>query len=81
MGHIVLTVLGMVAQMERRFIEDRQRDGIENAKAACVYTGGKRRLDRAEIKALSVAGHGPALIARALGCSRIQVFWILNSEG
>ncbi len=27
MGHIVLTVLGMVAQMERRFIKERQREG------------------------------------------------------
>ena len=27
MGHIVLTVLGMVAQMERRFIRERQREG------------------------------------------------------
>lgn len=26
MGHIVLTVLGMVAQMERRFIKERQRE-------------------------------------------------------
>src|SRR3982751_1567746 len=37
MGHIVLTVLGMVAQMERRFILERQRDGIERAKVAGVY--------------------------------------------
>lgn len=29
MGHMVLTVLGMVAQMERRFIKERQREGIE----------------------------------------------------
>ena len=37
MGHIVLTVLGMVAQMERRFIKERQRDGIERAKGkACT---------------------------------------------
>jgi DNA invertase Pin-like site-specific DNA recombinase len=27
MGHILLTVLGMVAQMERRFIKERQREG------------------------------------------------------
>lgn len=27
MGHLVLTVLGMVAQMERRFIKERQREG------------------------------------------------------
>lgn len=45
MGHIVLTVLGMVAQMERRFIKERQRDGIEKAKAHGSYRGGKRRLD------------------------------------
>ncbi len=81
MGHVVLTVLGMVAQMERRFIKERQRDGIEKAKAEGAYQGGKRRLDRAEVKALSAVGHGPAAIARALGCSRMQVYRILDSEG
>ena len=45
-GRIVMTVLGMVAQMERRFIRERQREGIERAKADGVYRGGKRRLDR-----------------------------------
>jgi DNA invertase Pin-like site-specific DNA recombinase len=49
MRHIVLTVLGMVAQMERRFIKERQRDGIEKAKAKGGYKGGRRRLDRDEI--------------------------------
>jgi DNA invertase Pin-like site-specific DNA recombinase len=47
MGHLVMTVLGMVAQMERRFIKERQRDGIERAKAAGVYKGGKTRIDPA----------------------------------
>src|ERR1700710_795762 len=73
MGHIVLTVLGMVAQMERRFIKERQREGIQRAKAAGVYLGGKRRLDRERIKTLHAAGNGPATIARAVGCSRMQV--------
>lgn len=36
---MVLTVLGMVAQMERRFIKERQREGIERAKADGVYRG------------------------------------------
>ena len=27
-GYVVLTVLGMVAQMERRFIKEGQREGI-----------------------------------------------------
>ncbi len=78
MGHIVLTVLGMVAQMERRFIKERQREGIERAKGEGVYTGGKRRLDRKRIKSLHAAGNGPAVIARSVGCSRMQVYRVLQ---
>src|SRR3954447_11119193 len=54
-GRIVLTVLGMVAEMERRFIKERQRDGIERARAGGVYRGGKRRLDRAAVRAMDAA--------------------------
>ena len=39
MGHIVITVLGMVADMELKFIHDRQRAGIEAAKGKGVYKG------------------------------------------
>jgi DNA invertase Pin-like site-specific DNA recombinase len=81
MGHIILTVLGMVAQMERRFIRDRQREGIARAKAKGVYRGGQQRLDRAAIEALHSMGHGPAFIARQLNCSRMQVYRILNIAG
>ncbi len=79
-GRIVMTVLGMVAQMERRFIKERQREGIERAKAEGVYRGGKRRLDHARIKALHAGGSGPAAIAQALGCSRMQVYRVLASD-
>ncbi|WP_062014886.1 recombinase family protein [Aureimonas sp. AU4] len=79
MGHIVLTVLGMVAQMERRFIKERQRDGIERAKAEGVYRGGQPRLNRGNIAALHAEGHGPAAIAKAMGCSRMQVYRILRA--
>src|SRR3954449_11318809 len=78
MGHVVLTVLGMVAQMERRFIKERQREGIERAKAEGIYHGGKRRLDRAKIKSLAAAGSRPAAIAKALGCSRMQVYRVIK---
>lgn len=74
MGHIILTVLGMVAQMERRFIKERQREGIERAKAAGKYRGGKRQIDRQRILQLLQAGLGPSAIAKELGCSRIQVY-------
>jgi len=78
MGHVVLTVLGMVAQMERRFIRERQREGIERAKAEGVYAGGKRRLDRERIQTLHAGGSGPAAIARSVGCSRMQVYRVLR---
>jgi DNA invertase Pin-like site-specific DNA recombinase len=77
MGHVVMTVLGMVAQMERRFIKERQREGIQKAKADGVYRGGRVRIDYAEVRAMEAAGHGPSAIAQALGCSRMQVYRIL----
>ncbi|ESX09923.1 resolvase [Mesorhizobium sp. LSJC265A00] len=81
MGHIVLTVLGMVAQMERRFIKDRQREGIEKAKGAGVYTGGKVRIDRFRINELRRGGTGVAEIAGIVGCSRMQVYRVLRQSG
>ncbi|OBQ67978.1 recombinase family protein [Mesorhizobium erdmanii] len=80
MGHIVLTVLGMVAQMERRFIKERQREGIEQAKRQGVYLGGKARLDHQKVKDMHEGGAGASEIARAVGCSRMQIYRILQSN-
>jgi len=79
-GRIVLTVLGMVAQMERRFIKERQREGIAEAKVKGVYKGGTRRVDRAAVLGMHEAGSGPAAIAKAVGCSRMHVYRILASS-
>lgn len=80
MGHLVLTVLGMVAQMERRFIRERQREGIMQAKAGGRYVGGKRRFNRDQIRQLTAEGLGPSDVARQVGCSRMQVYRILASR-
>ena len=77
MGHIVMTVLGMVAQMERRFIKERQREGIQQAKALGRYTGGKRRIDRNQVLTLNAQGLRATDIARRLSCSHMQVYRIL----
>jgi DNA invertase Pin-like site-specific DNA recombinase len=77
-GRLYLTVLGMVAQMERRFIKERQRDGIEKAKAEGTCHGGKRRLDHDKILSLHRQGRGPAAIARTIGCSRMRVYRVLS---
>lgn len=79
MGKVILTVLGMVAQMERRFLRERQRDGIERAKAAGVYKGGSKRIKRSEVFRLHSKGATPTIIARELNCSRMQVYRILST--
>ncbi|RVG26470.1 recombinase family protein [Sinorhizobium meliloti] len=77
MGQVILTVLGMVAQMERRFIKERQLEGISRAKAAGIYRGGKSRIDREMIFKMHRQGLGPSAISKVVGCSRMQVYRIL----
>jgi len=78
MGHLILTVLGMVAQMERRFIKERQREGIERAKSAGKYKGGTIKIDREKIREMSNSGVGVTAIAKAIGCSRMHVYRVLE---
>ena len=80
MGHVVLTVLGMVAQMERRFIKERQREGIERAKADGRYVGGRRRINREDVLARRDAGESVSTIANAMRCSRMQVYRVLAAS-
>ncbi len=80
MGRMVLTVLGMVAEMELGFIRDRQRAGIEQAKARGVYKGRPVTLDHAKLTEMRKAGMGPTAIAKALGCSRSAVYKVLGQE-
>jgi len=77
-GRILVTVLGMVAEMERRFILERQRTGIEAAKAIGKYKGRKPSVDASQVQALKAAGKGPAEIARELKISRQSVYRALG---
>lgn len=81
MGRMVLTVLGMVAEMELGFIKDRQRAGIEAAKTKGVYKGRPVTLDHAKIVALRREGMGATDIARAVGCKRGNVYKTLKAAG
>lgn len=78
MGKMVLTVLGMVAEMEMGFIRERQRVGIEAARAKGVYKGRPVKLDHPRILAMRADGKGATVIAMALGCSRGAVYKALN---
>jgi len=46
-------------------------------KAAGIYKGGKRRIDRLKIASLAKEGAQPTAIANAVGCSRMQVYRVL----
>jgi DNA invertase Pin-like site-specific DNA recombinase len=81
MGRMVLTVLGMVAEMELGFIRDRQRAGIDAAKANGIYKGRPVTFDRARIVSLRKEGMGATEIARAVGCKRGNVYKTLRAAG
>lgn len=78
LGRLVVTILGMVADMELRFIRDRQRAGIEAAKARQVYKGRKKTTDDAEIRRRVAAGQSKSAVARDLGVSRITIYRALS---
>ena len=78
MGTMMLTVLGMVSEMELGFIKERQKAGIEKAKANGVYKGRPMSLDYDKIKQLKAEGMGATAIARELGCSRGAIYKALG---
>jgi DNA invertase Pin-like site-specific DNA recombinase len=63
----------MVAEMERRFIRERQQAGIEAAKKAGVYKGRKPSVPVEKVRAMHEEGYGPTAIAKALKISRMSV--------
>ena len=81
MGRMVLTVLGMVAEMELGFIRDRQRAGIDAAKLKGIYKGRPVTFDRARIVSLRKEGMGATEIAKAVGCKRGNVYKALKAAG
>ena len=68
-----MTVLGIVAEVERKFIRKRQQAGIEAAKAKGIYRGRKPPLLLAKVREMRDAGRGPTAIAKALGISHMSV--------
>ncbi|SOB75863.1 Site-specific DNA recombinase [Marinobacter sp. LV10R510-11A] len=78
MGRMMITVLGMVADMELKFIKDRQRAGIEVAKGKGAYKGRRKTVDEAEIYTRMASGNTKAQVARDMGLSRMTVYRALQ---
>lgn len=73
-GKLTLSILGAVAEFEADIRRDRQRDGIERAKAKGVYRGRRPSIDTARIEELMATGMTPAAIAREMGVGRASVY-------
>jgi DNA invertase Pin-like site-specific DNA recombinase len=74
MGKLVLAILGAVAEFETDIRKERQREGIEKAKAEGKYLGRKPSVDNERIKALRSEGLGPSAIAKKLNVGRTTVY-------
>jgi DNA invertase Pin-like site-specific DNA recombinase len=79
MGQMIITVFGMVGEMELGFIKERQRAGIEKAKAKGLYNGRPKTLDYDRVLEMKNSGVGPTDIAKELGCSRAAIYKILKA--
>jgi DNA invertase Pin-like site-specific DNA recombinase len=81
-GKLIYTVIGAIACFERELMLERQREGIQKAKAEGRYRGRKptARAKADEIKTLKAAGVRPTDIARQLGIGRASVYRVLETK-
>lgn len=78
-GKLLLGVLASIAEFETDIRRERQREGIERAKAAGVYKGRKRSIDVSAIRELKEQGLGGTEIAKKLGIGRASVYRAINA--
>jgi DNA invertase Pin-like site-specific DNA recombinase len=78
-GKLMLAILGAVAEFENDIRRERQRDGIEKAKAAGIYRGRPPIIDAGQIVSLLASGLGPTHIASRLGISRASVYRLVTA--
>lgn len=84
MNELLLSMLGAVAQFERSLILERQREGIQIAKAAGKYRGRKPSLTPeriAELRQRAAAGEKRTALAREFKVSRASVYIYLGEKG
>lgn len=77
-GKLLLGVLASIAEFEADIRRERQREGIERAKAAGVYKGRKPSVDVDAVRMLRDQGLGGSEIAKQLGIGRASVYRALS---
>lgn len=77
-GRLMLNLLGAFAEFETDLRRERQREGIDRARAAGVYRGRKPSVPRDAVQELHANGVGPAEIAKRLKIGRASVYRALK---
>ncbi len=77
-GKLLLNMLASFAEFEADIRSERQRDGIEKAKAKGVYKGRPKSIDPGEVRRLHESGVGATEIATRLGIGRASVYRALG---
>jgi len=72
-GRLMLQVLGAMAEFETAIRKERQREGIDKAKAEGRYRGRPKSIDPAEVRRLLASGMGPTAVSKQLGIGRASV--------
>lgn len=78
-GKLMLGILAAVAEFELDIRQERQREGIENAKTKGVYQGRKASIDRKAVNQLRTDGLTARAIAVRLGCSQASIYRLLEA--
>ena len=82
LAHLLLSVMGAFAEFERALIRERQREGIELAKARGAYRGRRPSLtsdQTHQLQARAAAGESKTALAAAFGISRETVYQYLRN--
>ena len=73
---LVLTIMGGIAAWEREIMLERQREGIEKAKAEGKYRGRPPSIDRDEVLRM-VEEHGATEASRRMGIALSSVYRVM----
>lgn len=79
-GRLMLNMLGAFAEFEADLRRERQREGIDKAKANGIYKGRKPTVPTDEVRTLRNEGVSPSEIAKRLGIGRASVYRALAAE-
>lgn len=77
-GKLTLAILGAVAEFENDIRKERQRAGIDRAKASGVYRGRKAVIDPDRVREMAAGGMRASAIAKQLGCHRQSIYRLLG---